>query len=113
MKRARVLSAAFALIFIGAATQMHAQGRGRGRGEAQARPPVQVPQAEQDRGAKEEQQRAEQYKRALDQQVVVVQRQAAQLDAQKRAAQLRAQQLYVEQTPPAASAGAGSARLQE
>lgn len=99
MKRVTVLSTALMLLTLGGTSAMQAQGRGRGRGDDQkaAPPPPQVAAAEQQRRIREEEQRTAAYKQKLDQQVRVVQQQAARLDQQKRAAQIRAQQQYAAQ----------------
>ena len=97
MRTIRMLSAAIALLAIGAPSAVRAQGRGRGRGEVQNQQQTPVPAAEQQRRIKQEQQRAAVYRKQLDQQVRVVQNKTAALEKQRRTAQLRVQQQYAAQ----------------
>ena len=97
MNHIRMLSVAIALLVIGGNTAVGAQGKGRGKGEVQNQRPASLPAAEQRRRVKEEKQRTAAYQRKLQHQVLVVQKQTAQLERQKRAAQLRAQQEYFAQ----------------
>jgi hypothetical protein len=108
MSRIRVASTALLFLAVGASAMAQAQG-GKGKKADQPAPdphaqqqpsPKQhqvVSQAEQQQRVRQEQQRAAQYQRQLDQRVRVVQQQTAQLQQQRRAAQYRAQQEYAAQ----------------
>lgn len=74
-----------------------AQGRGRGRGRGEEPPPPPVAPEEQQRRIQDEQRRAADYQRHLDEQLRAQQQRQAELQTQRRAAQLRAQQEYAAQ----------------
>jgi hypothetical protein len=87
-----------AVIFLAAtAATGQSQGRGRGRGRGREGEPPPVAAEEQQRRIQDEQRRAADYQRHLDEQVRAEQQRQAELQTQRRAAQLRAQQDYAAQ----------------
>lgn len=94
MKRIGRVTATLTLLSIG--TVLQAQDPGRGRGDEQTHKSAAVPAKEQQQRVTQEQQRASAYKTKLDQQVRVVQKQAATLN-QARPTQVRTQQEYAAQ----------------
>jgi hypothetical protein len=96
MPRIQMLSTVVVLLAV--ASVAEAQGRGRGRGEEkhEAKGEVVRPDEQQKR-ILEEQRRANDYQRHLDDEIREQQHRQAELEAQRRAAQIRAQHDYAEQ----------------